>query len=116
MSGKSLSVSALSAQLPQLSFLINYWKHDVLKIYPLDFSGLVCFLPSSVSARSNIQDCSAKHLWSEHIQSGEAKAAFRIHRSDLGCRPSGIRNNDRVRLTFRYTLSRARPMTQQEWP
>jgi hypothetical protein len=47
--------------------------------------------------RSNVNDWSAKELWTAYIQLTEAEAAFRIHKSDLWLRPIWHQKEDRVR-------------------
>lgn len=46
--------------------------------------------------RSNVTDWSAEDLWRAYIQLTEAKAAFRIHKSDLRIRPIRHQREDRV--------------------
>jgi transposase len=47
--------------------------------------------------RTNIEDWSAKDLWSTYIQLTDAEAAFRIHKSDLSLRPVWHQRADRVK-------------------
>ncbi len=46
--------------------------------------------------RTNIVDWDAEQLWRTYIQLSEAKAAFRIHKSELSLRPIWHQRADRV--------------------
>jgi hypothetical protein len=46
--------------------------------------------------RSNVGDWTAPELWRAHMQLNEAKAAFRIHKSDLSLRPVWHQKKERV--------------------
>jgi hypothetical protein len=62
--------------------------------------------------RTNITDWDAEQLWRTYIQLSEAEAAFRIHKSELAIRPSGIS----ARIAFKLTSWCAFSLTSRRRP